>query len=254
MPVLDRTPKTSDGKPIFLSAVFPGNQNPYYAGSGDDVAAGTRGGGEAFYVSIQGPNTLEKDIQYIDNLYIAGGFLKTLGGGQGDLVDIKLLAPATPVTSTPGAGNCAVASGLIIPTVNGDYTVDLDAALNANLTAKAKGYPTKVTKVVPIPAIEGNDTPIGWYDWNETTGAVTENTDQEGWWNLVAAEVTLTKWMTGWQLWDMGASEPLTYDFNVPTKARKILPHWCLKTSWNIVSSNLVKAVWSFHLARIETT
>ena len=268
-------PHTSDGRPIFTPALFRGELNIYYAGVGDDYAGGNRGGGQAFHVKKTGPTTSPHEQvswQFIDEVYIVGGRVITPKGGEGDSVHLDLIAPATAlVVNTPVTGNCNLsdldgtlpAAICIVPTAgDGTHDVDLDTAVNANLDDKADGSkPNKVTAASPVPAIakdaEGNEVGIGYYNYDYTTGVITEAAAGDGWWNLFAANITLTRWVAGWQIWDLtdGATgDEIKHEFHTQTKAKKILPHWICRVTMELVSSNSVRASWGLYLGREKST
>ena len=276
-------PTTSDGKNIVTNAVFPGSLNIYFCGRGDDMASGARGGGQAFRSKETGPTSAphaQVVWQFIDSVYMTGGFINALKGGEGDYVFFDLLAPATAVVANGTTeGNCNLsdlggalpAAICIVPTVaeaaTGTHDVDVAEALNANLANKADGsYPNKVTKAVPVPAVgpadeAGIDTPAGFWNWDDTTGVITPAIggagEPLGFWNLYIIDIVLTHWVEALQLWDLtddGSGSRLEFEFMVPTKAKKILPHWRCCSTFELVSANSVRASWLLYLGREKTT
>ena len=277
-------PTTSDKKPIFTNAVFPGNMNIYFSGRGDDIDGGTRGKGPAFSVKQTGPTTGpgHKTVvwQYIDSVYMIGGRVDALKGGEGDVCHFDLVADATSVVPNGTTeGNCDLsdlggalpAAICIVPTVGGAatgaYDVDVDEALNANVANKADGSsPNKITKAVPVPGVGpvdegGHDTPGGFWNWDSTTGVITPAIggagEPLGYWNLYAAQLVLTHWVEGLQLWDLtddGSGARSDCEFMLPSKAKKILPHWHCCVTFELVSTNSVRATWLIYLGREKTT
>ena len=230
-------PKTSDGKIIFQPAVFRGDQNPVYVGAADDFAAGARGSGYEFLVqqaedSDGTPHVYE--WQFIDAVYIFSGEAKCFNGVAGDWVNFSLVAPGSvKVANGGGLGNCnavptGAGSNVLVPAAgDGGYDVNLTEAANANLNAKPQGCPAKVTKAVPVPAFADDGTPNGYWDWDEETGAITaSSTPGAAPWNLFDAEITLNRWVNRLQLWSPEATHGIAYKMQIPTKAKKILPHW----------------------------
>jgi hypothetical protein len=265
-------PKTSDGRPIFTPSVVRGDHNPYYPGAGDNPTTATRGGGQAFRLKASGaPNTHVVNWQFIDSVYVSAGWIRVGGGAEGDDIDMGVYAPGAPVVANPGAGNCnLVPTGagfnVLIPAAgDGAYDVDLDEALTPALAAKATGLPTKVTKVAPVPAIsvvDGVDYPAGYYNWDETTGAVIPaypdgQGNPTGWWNLYDAEIPLVLWVRNLQLWNLQESTNiLSLEFKQETKAKKVLPHWVWRATFTRQGGELdppLCASWGMNAARVDT-
>lgn len=259
LPKFELHPQNEDGIPLFNPSTIDRKWSPYYPGADDDVAAGTRGQNQDFCINLTGPTTHIQNFQFIDNIRITGGFVKIYGGGEGDKVDMKLVAPATPVASNPGAGNCDLIDtgagfNIIVP-ANGDgsHDVDLTEALNANLASK-NGEPALVTKATPVLAYNYNAKQYnGYYDYDEITGAIVASPSVKGNCNLYDAELPLVHWLRDWQLWDLGSGEVFDYVFNLPSEPKTLWPHWKIRVIWNIISSNNIKSTWSFLTARPET-
>jgi len=269
-------PTTSDGKNIVTQAVFPGDQNIYFCGRGDDVAGGVRGKGTPLRFHETGPTVAphhQTTWQFIDNVYMIGGSFDVLKGGEGDIVHFDLVAGKTDVVANGTTeGNCNLVSGVVIvPTVGGGATgthdVDVDAALNANLADKSDGSaPNKVTQAVPVPAVgpaddEGNDTPAGFWNWDDDTGVITPaigaGGEPEGYWNLYTIDIVLTHWVEGLQLWDLtddGSGARANHEFMLPTKAKKVIPHWQCRVTLEMVSTHDVRGSWVIYLGRTNTT
>lgn len=244
--------KTDDARPIVNNAIFRPDFNPYYAGCGDDIANAVRGAGAAFKLNVTGVATTTIDAQFIDAIYLAGGFVKTAGGAEADLVNMFLVAPATVVT-LGGDQNCILSPtglgfNIIVPVPNGvgSHELDLTAPLNANLAAKS-GQPSFISAVTPVPAPNGD----GFFDYNEITGVITVNASQKGKYNLYDQELILNNWLVNWSLWDLGLGNLVSYDFLVPTNPKRIEPHWILRSVFETTAAlNVTKAVWSFYMAR----
>ena len=261
-------PRTSDGKHIFTPAVFPGNQNIYFAGVGDNVAAGTRGGGAKFTADINSTGEHVIEWQFIDAVYIIGGYFDARGGSLGDTVSLDLVAPATAVTPNgTNEGNCNLAGPVIVPAAgDGAYDVDYTSALNANLESKGNGAcPDKVTAACPVPAVttdeSGEDAPNGFWDVDSDTGVITPAIggagEKLGWWHLLAAEVVLTRWVSEVSLWDLTGDRSggsLQCQFNLPAKAKKVLPHWICRATFEVTTVNQLGARWMFYMGRTHST
>lgn len=272
------SPSTSDGKPIFTPAVIPGNHNLYFCGRGDDLTTKGRGKGQPFRVKQTGPTSpphTQVSWQFVDSIYIAGGKFWSNNGAEGDEVHLDLLAPATPVTPNgTNTGNCNLSDAggqlpapiLIVPAAgDGAYDVDVDAALYPALANKADGSaPNKVTQAVPVPAFQdadAQDAPAGFWDWDSDTGVITPAVggggETLGFWNLYAAELSLTRWVAGIQLWDLeddGSGQAIGFEFNMPTKAKKLLPHWVSRATFELVGTQSVRGSWMLNMGREVTT
>lgn len=236
------TPRTSDGKAIFLPTLFPGNVVMYFAGVGDDPTNG-RGQGDLFQIakSTVGSETFE--FSFNDWVYIAGGWYSWRNGKLGDWVSFEVYCPQTPVTPASGNGNCNVVNGVIIPAAgDGAYNVDL---------AQAN----------PVPALalvgESEQSNNGYWDWskpNTGKGTVSASaTPGAAEWHLVAADVSLVRF---------GAKLPLLGDDASPVlvpavKPKKILPQWKFRVAlYNGTERTLdpLEVVWHLVTARIATT
>jgi hypothetical protein len=245
--VLLGSPETSDGKPIFLPCLFPGNVFLYPTGAGDNVTNQTRGDGQAFVVKCSAEQDYNVEFQFIDWVYLAGGGIKWKNGEEGDWVSLAIYAPATPVTPNgSGTGNCNLvdpgvgAAILIVPAAgNGAYDVDLEDA-------------------IPVPSYteneEGIQTPNGFYNWSDPdtgSGVVTAGVPQASPYNLFAVALDLVRFANRLQL--EGAE---IQDLTVPAvKPKKILPQWKFKVTAHHAAGTADLVVhWWLTTARIKTT
>lgn len=240
-------PKTTDGKPILLINLFPGNTQINYPGQGDDITAGARHTGTAFeYTSVSAGET---DIawQFIEWVYLAGGEIRHIGAKLGDWISYRIHAPATVGTSvTAGTGNHAkIDTGLgfsmWVPAGtpgagSADWDIDLTETLNANVA---------FTKVNPVP--DSNNE--GMYDWDAETNAVTLNPGK-GAYNLFDADIPLTEFVSRTRLLGTGI-----ISLTVPAvKPKRILPHWKHAVKINHVGTDQLDIVWYLYTARKITT
>jgi hypothetical protein len=240
------SPETSDGKPIFLPCLFPGNVFLYPTGAGDNIENGTRGNGQAFLMESTTEEDKSVEFQLMDWVYLAGGGIKWKDGEPGDWVSLLVYAPATPVTPNGnGTGNCNLVDPgvgqaiLIVPAAgDGDYDVDLDDA-------------------TPVPAYaedeKGITVPSGFYEWSTPDigiGTVTVGTPQNSNYNLFAIAIDLVRFANRLQLTDSG-----TQDLTIPAiKPKKILPHWKFKTTaHHAAGTTSFKIQWWLITARIKT-
>lgn len=238
-------PVTSDGKPIFLPQLFPGDVIPLFLGCADDPITGIRFGGTRFAVATSLAEDVVVEWQFIEWVYLAGGNVWATGQDVNDWISYEMSAPATVGTSNPGAGGfnkVTVAAGvnLYVPAVNGNWDLNLTEKLNANV-----GF----TKVVPVPSedVEGNGT--GFFDWSADTEVVTLNIEQKGHFNLFDVEIKLAKHVQKVPL--LGGH----VDFTVPaTKPKRILAHWKNKAIIHNDSAKLLKVAWYQYGARKKAT
>lgn len=266
---LKDTPKTSDGKPIFLPNIFPGIVQLCYHGQGDEPGAGpykkasgaaSRFKGPDFNVSFTGGDPTSKTVEwrFLEWVYLAGGTIKFVNADIGDTVELEVNAPASPATSTTaGTGNAGKyeiipSSGLhmIVPAalcaafgISNDWNVDLS---EKEQDGNSNDIPT-LTKVVPIPAENGD----GCYDWDETAYAVSENLQKKGAYNLFDFEMNLGLWTPGLNLLGNGLEQLETANI----KTKRMLPQWVYKVTATShdVTANL-KVVWRILVGRKNIT
>lgn len=223
-------PQTSDGKQIVLAAKFPGDVDPYFAGVSDDD--NTIGSGIKFEAnpSTQGEHVYE--FSFRDWVYIAGGWFVSKNGKFGDTISMRVYAPATQTTSNPGAGNCNIQSGVIVPAA-GDGSHDVST-----------------TTFAPVPAFDPNGAPIGNWDWNMPDtgkGSMTPNAGA-GQYHMLTTNQDLVYWMRKASL--MGS---LVQHLEPETKGRKIFPHWKLEVAVYNSSNTLLEVAWLLDAARKKT-
>lgn len=232
-------PVTSDGKPIFLPNLFPGNVLLYYAGCGDSREDG-RGKGTLFQLSSTAAEDKTLEAYFNDWVYLAGGALSWEGGVIGDYVTLEVICPATVVTPASSDGNCDVVNGVIVPAAGtGAYNVDLSAAV-----------PVPAQSVLVDEATPS--TPNGYWDWSEPTtglGTITPGNPGSSPWHLIAAEVKLVRFISKLPLLGTG-----TMDAQVPAvKPKKILPQWKFRVALHNSTEKSLSLTWNFITARIST-
>jgi hypothetical protein len=232
-------PTTSDGKPIFLPNLFPGNVLLYYAGCGDSREGG-RGAGPLFQLSSTTAEDKVIDVYFNDWVYLAGGALSWSGGEIGDYAVLDVICPATPVTPANGEGNCNVVNGVIVPALgNGSYSVDLSVA------TPVPAQTVLVDEFTP-------STPNGYWDWSEPPtglGTITPGSPGAASWHLIAAEITLVRFISKMPLVGTGSM-----DAQVPAvKPKKILPQWKFRVTLHNSGEKSLNLTWHFITARITT-
>ena len=152
------SPEEVDGKLLVTPTPSPGRGwKTYYTSAGDHVTNG-RGKGAELCLEMQGGgDTLVANITFNECTFMHDGQI-TWNPADFDHTDsfsVSLIMPATPLTSTPGVGNCILVpvgagANIIVPAAgNGSHTLDL-------LTA------------VPIPSTATT----GYFDADTTTGVL----------------------------------------------------------------------------------
>lgn len=234
-------PTTSDGKPVFLPNLFPGNVMLYICGVGDTTS--NLGDGQEFKLQATSTQTQGVDFQFRDWCYLAGGGI-FYEAANSDVVSMKLFAPASTVTASSGnnTGNCNL--------------VALGGGKNLIVPAAGNGTHNLVS-AVPVPSYdeENGETPVGYWDWSEPdtgVGTMTANPGA-GKWNLVDYSVDLAYFVRGLQL--VGAGSDGQFELTVPAiKPKKILPQWKFNVSLTASSAlHTVKIGWYLVTARRKT-
>jgi hypothetical protein len=235
------TPRTSDGKPVVLVNIFPGDVLMNYAGAGD---AATPGSGPVFQIQRSTPGTEELEWGFCDWVYVAGGGLGWSGADLGDTLTMSVYAPATPTPGTSGTANCkrtSLGGGLyrIDPAAGEDASHVLDLGAGGNW--------------VPVPAFDAAGLPNGKWDYSlQDVGlgslAPAAVTDQGGC-NLFEFPVTLQTFAT--KLPILGSA---VTNITVPAiKIKKLFPRWRMKLALHVDGERTVKAAWWLLLGRKRT-
>jgi hypothetical protein len=236
----DVPPKTSDGKPIFLPNLFPGDVEVNFAGAGD--SATVRGDGSAFMCSQPTEGDASVTWSFKDWVYVAGGEISHRGCRLGDHISFKVTAPATVATAAAGDGNAnkvAVGGGLnvIVPAAG-------DGAWNV---AEADR--------VPIPAYNAEGVATGYWTWNEPDegkGVVAAGAPGTSSYNLFDQPLDLIRWATKLHLLGDGQ-----IDLKLSSvKPKKLLPHWTCHVDLHGdgASGALNEVTWLLFTARRKTT
>jgi hypothetical protein len=236
----DPFPRTSDGKRITLTSLFPGGVYYYLTGQGDTTT--TRGDGEAFEVSVSGTSASDptpSDFDFLDWVYVAGGSVRWKNAVLGDYVSMELVIPATPApTSTPGTGNCNIVNTVVlVPAAgNGSHTVDL-------------------TTAIPVPAAdEVLGTSTGYWDWSEPDtgkGTITASaTPGAAKWHLMTVAPSVVRFINRLRILGDG-----TEDVSPDIKPKKILPHWLFRIAVHSAGrpSGNLDVTWSIKTGRVKT-
>lgn len=229
---LEPSPRTADGKPVFLPNLFPGPVTLCYSGAGD--VTGERGNGPLFNASSNSVGDTAVEWQFSDWVYLAGGGIRYMGGGLGDYVDMLVYAPATTVTpNLSNTGNCncvGPGSALIVPAA-GCGAWDLDPLQG-----------------IPVPS----ETGTGWYAWGEPdtgAGTVIPLSAPTGAFNLYTVPVNLVRFVSHFPLLGDGV-----IDLTIPAvKPKKLLPHWKNKVILHNGGHAGLAIAWHVVTARIKT-
>jgi hypothetical protein len=230
---LRQDPSTSDGRKIILSSRYRGDVDPYFAGCDD--------AGNLFSLSwASAPAQAEtKNLEwsFADWVYVSKGTVRYRNAGVGDYLTFKVYAPATTLTSNPGAGNC--------------NKVDTGQGFNIIVPAAGDGS-DDVNVFAPVPAFDADGNGNGWWDWDlpdTGLGALTPNTEQKGSYNLYDAPLDLVRWIRKLPILGDGIE-----DLHPETKARRVLPHWKFKVEVRNESKGAVEVIWHLDCARKKTT
>lgn len=229
------TPKTSDGKLIFLPNLFPGGVTLYLCGAGDDRVAG-RGAGPLFQMAHDVAGPTEMEFQFNDGIYFAGGTLTWRGGNVGDWISLEAYAPATPVVPSV-AGNANLhPSGILVPAA-GDGTLQVDLAT-----------------AIPVPAFDDAGVKSGMWNWDDPwtglgniTPAAVPGT---GNCHLIPAVVPLARFANKMPLLGDG-----TMNLQLPAiKPKYMWPQWKFRAVLNNMGGIAgLKAAWMLVAARWST-
>lgn len=211
MPIIIDSPKTSDGKLIFLQSLFPGGVYLYYTGSGDTTNVGD--GTSLVVTTSTEDHDEEVEITFRDWYYVSGGFGFFRGAEPGDWLSMFYYAPASEVTpNAQNQGNCNVVNSVVIVPAagNGAYDVDLETA-----------------SIIPA-YDEVTGVESGYWEWSEPDtgrGTITAGSPGASPWHLMTVDVALTRPLNRINILGDGP-------FNLPApeiKAKMIPPHWPLK-------------------------
>jgi len=213
-------PMTSGKAPIFQPNVVPSGYYFYGTGAFDDPAGASRGNGDQIFLEVAGP-TNEGTIegQFIDHVYILGGFLASVASGIQDWASMEMLAPASvpedrTTTHDGNANKVSVGPFSIIvpaPLGDGDWNVD-----GAALTAGELN-----TDLCPVP----NTTGTGYWNWDPALTPsifpVDNPASPDGSYDLYDATLPLGRQANRYPLIASGNVTPAA-----SIKGKKILPHW----------------------------
>ena len=178
------TPRTRDGRPIWLPSTIGDEDDVAFTGAADDVENGTRLGGDLFSdnITTQGNNVYE--FQFIERIDVSGGGVHCHGGTVNDYLHYEIYAPATAADNSSGdfdKYNLGGEYNMFIPANPGEgaWDIDLEETYNENVS---------FLKIVPVPA---NGT--GYFDYNCCDHDIAVNYTGTGNCNLFDFPITLTR-------------------------------------------------------------
>lgn len=139
---LRRPPETADKKFLYRNSAYTLGTRLYMASRGDHRTNG-RGKGPRF--ELQRSSAGESawlEVQFNDWIEMGGGELSYVDAALGDWVCMRIFAPPSQLTPTPGTGNCIVSNHVVVPYTGGTHTLDVTTADQAIplLVSDASGY------------------------------------------------------------------------------------------------------------------
>lgn len=236
------TPKSSDGRQIFMPSVVSDDLDVCFSSCGDDVTNGVKLCGTRLQLQQTDSGTNTFEWQYITKIYINGGNVVYNNAIYGDYIKYEIYAPATVGTQNVGAGaydkySLGGGANMFIPngTTEGDWDLNLTEKLNSNVD---------FTKVVPIPASD-ND---GYFDYDEDTELVTLNATGTGNSNLFDFDFKLIEFIN-----DVGIMGTRYQSFTPGSYgAKKLQPHYKHKVSLYRSDTGTVSIVWNIFIGRVD--
>jgi len=239
------SPHTSDGKPISVINIFPGNTYPAFIGRSDDIENNVRYGGSFLRIQSTVEETIVREYQFLNYHYIGGAEARYDNAVFGDYIDHKIYAPssAPAASNNPGAGSfnkVAVDTDkyMFVPAQNGDWDLDLVSKIGSS----------NINQVTPVPAFDANGNPVGYFDLDKDTNIISVNTDGSGCYYLFDHDRTLTRYAAYISIIGSGR-EPFLFP---NLKSKKCLPHWKHKASVHNSSSKTLTVTWKFFISDIN--
>jgi hypothetical protein len=230
---LKKAPEAFDGKQLITTNAFPEFCVETIVGCGDDAAQGIGAGAEfELQRSSEGEETLE--FYFIDTVWMAAGSAIFKDAAIGDWCSFLLFAPATAVSSTPGAGDCN-----LVPT-----------GLGFNIVVPAAG---DGSHTLQTPVLVPNAGKTGYWDWDQSTtghGTITPNVYGKGAFDMFDVELPLAKFANKVPI--LGTGSVHLGIHNVRSKA--LYPYWkCRVTLHNHDGAHTVLFAWHLVLGRART-
>lgn len=231
-------PKTSDGRPIFLTSRFRGDVDPYFAGIADTVSGRALGDLFLIHWATAPESADDKNLEwsFCDWIYIAKGTVRWKNAGPGDYLAFKVTAPATTVAANAGSGNCNL--------------VDTGLGFNAIVPASGDGS-HDFSDPVPVPTFIDGVEAGNWF-WDEPDegkGNCAWVGDGNQTYNLYDANIPLVRWVGKLPIIGDGVTH-----LHPETKSRKVLPHWMLRVDVHNEALGQLQVVWHLDCARKKTT
>lgn len=224
-------PKTQDKKTMVRDSAYTLGTRLVVSGRGDHRTNGFCQGTLFTKSHSSSGDSNWVEWQYNDWIEMGGGRLSFTGAILGDFVKMKLFAPATTTTSTPGTGNCNEVNNVLVPAAgDGAKTVDLETSDQA------------------IPLL----TTGGYWNWSYPDtgrGTVSAAPNGDGNCNLLTVEYTIHNYVSCVPLLGDGH---LNFIFPGIDPTR-IIPQWKFGLQlYNVDGSHTLEASWNIVLARIK--
>lgn len=226
---LRQSPKTSDGREIFLPSRYRGDVDPYFAGCDDS--------GTLFALNWDSApvNPEDKNLEWSFNdwVYVSKGTVRYRNAGKGDYLGFKVFAPASTVSSNPGSGNCNL----------------VDTGFGFNMIVPAAGDGSHdLTSAIPVPATNDD----GYWSWSlpdTGLGSVSAGEPGKSQYNLFDAPLDLVRWIYKLPVLGDGIEH-----LHPETKARRVLPHWKFRVDVHNEAKGTLELIWHLDCARKKTT
>ena len=220
---LIQVPTTEKKTPIVQPSIIPPGYYFYGTGAFDDVGAGTRGDGPQITLSASvatDPVTATLEGQFIEHVYIIGGYLASKTPEPDDWVSLHLKAPASTPEDRTGTGDgnankVSVGPGanIIVPAPlnDGDWNVD-----GATLVAGELN-----DGLAPVP----NADAAGYWHWDPEASPsifpVADSSAPDGSYDLFDFDIVLARQANRYPCMQVGNVTPAA-----AIKGKKVLPHW----------------------------
>jgi len=127
--------------------VFPAGYNQFTTGAFDDLTDLKRGDGTLLQLQESDAGDYTITGQFLEHVYLVGGFVRHLNGLYQDTFSFVATAPASAPAEAAGTGNAKVQSDVFIPCAEGESTHNIDG----ETTTKGEIN----DNLVPVPSTSG---------------------------------------------------------------------------------------------------
>lgn len=121
---------TRDGKRIITSSDRPKDHYRHFTSCGDDMVNRVRCTGDQLMFQVPPGETVTKEAQFIDDLYLKDGFIRYENAALGSHITVDIVAPAgVPYPAIFKNGNCDIVNGVLVMNASntGSYNIDPNA-------------------------------------------------------------------------------------------------------------------------------